>query len=90
MIPGYSYPQDGPTQDKEQNDEEYRESQEQRKYERNIRIAKREQAIAEATGDIEAKKEATRKVQEEQARMRGFIQRTGRPRRYDRERIAGG
>lgn len=90
IIPGYSYPQDGPTQSKKENDEEYKESQEQRQYERNIRIAKREQAIAEATGDKEAQKEAAQKVRQEQANMRGFIQRTGRARRYDRERIAGG
>ena len=90
IIPGYSYPQDGPTQDKEENDKEYEESQIQRQYERNIRAAKMDQAIADATGDAEAKKEARRKVQEEQARMRGFIEQTGRPRRYDREQIAGG
>ena len=90
IIPGYSYPQDGPEQSKEENDREYRQSQEQRQYERDIRAAKRDQAIAEATGDKEAAKEAAQKVRQEQARMRGFIERTGRPRRYDRERIAGG
>jgi hypothetical protein len=90
IIPGYSYPQDGPEQSKAENDKEYKESQLQRQYERNIRIAKREEAIAEATGDKEAAKEATQKVLQEQKRMRGFIEQTGRARRYDRERIAGG
>jgi hypothetical protein len=90
IIPGFSYPQDGPEQSKEENDKEYKESQLQRQYERNIRIAKREEAIAEATGDKEAAKEATQKVLQEQKRMRGFIEQTGRARRYDRERIAGG
>ena len=90
IIPGYSYPQDGPTQSKAENDKEYEQSQIQRQYERNIRIAKREQAIAEATGDKEAEKEAAQKVRSEQRRMRGFIESTGRARRYDRERIAGG
>jgi nitrogen regulatory protein PII-like uncharacterized protein len=90
IVPGYSYPQDGPEQSKAENDKEYKESQLQRQYERNIRIAKREEAIAEATGDKEAAKEATQKVLQEQKRMRGFIEQTGRARRYDRERIAGG
>jgi hypothetical protein len=90
IIPGFSYPQDGPEQSKAENDKEYKESQLQRQYERNIRIAKREEAIAEATGDKEAQKEAAQKVRREQAQMRGFIQRTGRPRRYDREQIADG
>ena len=90
IIPGFSYPQDGPEQSKAENDKEYKESQLQRQYERNIRIAKREEAIAEATGDKEAAKEATQKVLQEQKRMRGFIEQTGRARRYDRERIAGG
>jgi hypothetical protein len=90
IIPGYSYPQDKPEQSKEENDREYRQSQEQRQYERDIRAAKRDQAIAEATGDKEAAKEAAQKVRQEQARMRGFIERTGRARRYDRERISGG
>ena len=90
IIPGYSYPQDGPEQTKAENDKEYEQSQIQRQYERNIRVAKREQAIAEATGDKEAEKAAAQKVRSEQRRMRGFIESTGRARRYDRERIAGG
>ena len=42
MIPGYSYPQEYEEQTKEENDREYEESQIQRQYERNIRIAKRD------------------------------------------------
>ena len=45
-------------------------------------------AVAEATGDAAAAKEAKQKVKMEQARMRAFIDETGRARRYDRERIA--
>ena len=90
IIPGYSYPQDGPEQSEAENKKEYEESQIQRQYERNIRIAKREEAIAEATGDKDAQKAAAQKVRQEQGRMRGFIQQTGRARRYDRERIPGG
>ena len=90
MIPGYSYPQDKPEQTKAENDKEYEQSQIQRQYERNIRIAKREEAIAAATGDLEQAHKASQKVLQEQKRMRAFIKDTGRPRRYDRERIAGG
>jgi hypothetical protein len=88
IIPGYSYPQDRPEQNKEANDKEYKESQEQRAYEREIRAAKREAAIANATGDKEAENDAKQKIKGAQANMRGFIERTGRPRRYDREQIA--
>ena len=88
MIPGFSYPQDEPEQSKEENDREYRESQEQRAYEREIRAAKREAAIANATGDNAAEADAKQKIKDAQGHMRGFIQRTGRPRRYDREQIA--
>lgn len=88
IIPGFSYPQPGPEQDAEENRKEYEESQTQRAYERAIRYAKRDQAVAEATGDEEAAKEAKQKVRTEQARMRSFIADTGRARRYDREQIA--
>lgn len=90
IIPGYSYPQDVEEQSKEENDREYKESQEQRAYERQIRTAKREAAIAHETGDIDAEKAAKQKVTEAQKQMRGFIDRTGRPRRYDREQIPDG
>ena len=90
MIPGYSYPQEYEEQSKEENDREYEESQIQRQYERNIRIAKRDREIAAATGDKEAEKKAAQKVQQEQAKMRGFIKESGRVRRYDREQIGMG
>lgn len=90
MIPGFSFPQDGPEQSEEENAKEYAESQIQRQYERDIRKAKRDLDMATATGDEEAVKAARAKVREEQAKMRGFIEDTGRARRYDRERIPGG
>lgn len=88
IIPGFSYPQPGPEQDEAENRKEYEESQRQRAYEREIRYAKRSLAVAEATGDEEAAKEAKQKIKMEQARMRAFIKETGRARRYDREQIA--
>lgn len=88
IIPGFSYPQDAPEQSEKENREEYEQSQIQRAYERNIRYAKRDLEVAKATGDTEAVKEARKKVSNEQARMRAFIEDTGRVRRYDREQIA--
>lgn len=88
IIPGFSYPQDAPEQSEKENREEYEQSQIQRAYERNIRYAKRDLEVAKATGDAEAVKEARKKVSNEQARMRAFIDETGRVRRYDREQIA--
>ena len=90
IIPGYTYPQEYEEQPKKENDEEYKQSQIQRQYERNIRAAKQEREIAAATGDKEAEEKAAQKVRQEQEKMRGFIKDTGRARRYDRERIAGG
>lgn len=87
MIPGFSYPQDGPEQDEEQNRKEYEQSQVQRAYEREIRKAKRDLEIAKATHDDELVEDAKKRVKDEQARMRDFIAETGRPRRYDREQI---
>ena len=88
LVEGFSYLQKGPTQTEEENAREYEESQIQRQYERDIREAKRGLEIAKATGDEEATEEARHKVQQEQARMRAFIDQTGRARRYDREQIA--
>lgn len=89
MIPNYSYLQDVQEQSPEENAKEYEESQIQRQYERNIRNAKRDLEIAKATNDPEAIKAAKQKITYEQARMRGFIEQTGRARRYDREQIGG-
>lgn len=87
IVPGFSRPQEGPEQGEEENRKEYEESQTQRAYERQIRYAKRDLEVARATGDEELVKERTQAVKQEQARMREFINRTGRARRYDREQI---
>ena len=89
MIPNFSYPQDGPQETEAENAKEYEESQRQRAYEREIREAKRDLEIAKATGDTDAIKAAEQKVAQKQANMRAFTKETGRPRRYDREKIAG-
>lgn len=84
IIPGVTIPHgEDNIQPKEENDREYKESQEQRALEREIREAKRN---VEMLGDA-ATKEDKQKVRELQAKMREFTERTGRARRYDRESI---
>lgn len=90
MVDGYSFPQDQEEQTPEENAKEYEESQKQRALEREIRAAKREQEVLKAAGDDEGAKAAGAKVRMVQARMRQFIEDTGRVRRYDRESIGGG
>lgn len=67
------------------NAEQYAQSQRQRALERKIRRAKLDVAIAKATQDDEAVKDANRTLRARQADMREFIRDTGRTRRYDRE-----
>lgn len=87
QIPKVTIPQDKPEQDKRENDRLYRESQQQRAYERDIRNAKRKrEAFAKAGLDDAAKKQEA-VIRARQERMREFIKRTGRTRRYDREQI---
>lgn len=84
IIPGVTIPHGADNiQPKEENEREYKESQEQRAIEREIREAKRN---VEMLGDA-ATKEDKQKVRELQAKMREFTDRTGRARRYDRESI---
>ena len=61
--------------------------QKQRYLERQIRRAKRELKLAEAIGDEEMTLAKKRLVRRRQARMREFINETGRTRQYDRERV---
>lgn len=84
VIPGVTIPHgEDFIQPKEENDREYAESQEQRALERQIREAKR---VVEMAGPT-ATKEDKQKVRELQAKMREFTERTGRARRYDREKV---
>lgn len=87
QIPKVTIPQDKPEPDKEENDEEYQLSQEQRRLERNIRDAKRKEEAFRKAGLEDAAENQQKKVTMRQAEMRAFIQSTGRTRRYDREQI---
>lgn len=89
FVPGYSVKTYSPTADKERNEEEYQQSQQQRKLERMIRTAKREEGLLRAAGDAEAADKAHQRVLTSQAAMRTFIEDTGRTRRRDREQVYG-
>lgn len=82
IIPGYTIPHgEDNIQPKELNDKIYAESQQQRAIEREIRAAKRVVEMGDKSP------EAKQKVKAAQARMREFIDKTGRTRRYNREKV---
>lgn len=68
-------------------DKAYKQSQQQRKLERNIRDAKKQLKMYEALGDAEQIKTAKAKVRQRQSQMRDFIAESGRTRRSNREQI---
>ncbi|AUR81274.1 minor capsid protein [Bacillus phage Carmen17] len=72
---------------KEQNDKAYKESQQQRAIERDIRKKKKRLVMAKATGDKVAIKQANQQVRAQQERMRNFLKETGRRRKPNREQI---
>lgn len=71
------------------NDKVYQESQEQRSIEREIRASKTREEMFRKAGMEEEAKAQSLKTREKQAKMREFINRTGRTRRYDREKVVG-
>lgn len=84
VIPGYTIPHGADNiQPKAENDKAYAESQQQRALERKIREEKRRVEMLGST----ATKEDRERVRQAQARMREFINTTGRTRRLDREQI---
>lgn len=73
--------------DKEENDKEYKEGQEQRKIERQVRNAKTRKRMLKHAGDEKGAEEEQKLITKRQKEMRNFIERTGRKRRYNREQI---
>lgn len=71
----------------EDNDIVYKQSQQQRHLERNIRKHKRELEMMSKTQNTQAIKEAKENVREAQKSIRAFIDETGRTRRPDREKL---
>ncbi len=74
--------------DQAENERVYKESQAQRKLERDIRKAKQEMNMMDAMGDVEGVNMARQKLLGRQANMRTFINQTGRTRRRNREQLA--
>ncbi len=72
FIPGLSIIR-GEVPDKEKNDELYALTQEQRRLEREVRYAKRNAAMADATGDKEAFDAAALRVKRKQADLSAFL-----------------
>ena len=75
-----------PYPDKE-NEKVYKESQEQRRLEREIRQEKRGLQISKELGDEKEAVMFKERISEKQANMRSFIDESGRTRRYDREQV---
>lgn len=76
-----------PIYDKDENDEIYSLTQEQRELERRVRAAKRKQTVAEGAGDEDSIKMAKARVRQEQKRVREFVKQNNLTRQYDREKV---
>lgn len=87
MLPGVSVPRQFEIQSKEENDEDYKISQQQRAYERSVRRCKRKEAALRAAGKEAAAKKAARYVKRSEDRLRQFVLDTGRERRPEREEL---
>ena len=87
IIPGVSIPRDPPEENKEENDRIYRESQEQRRLEREIRYTKQKAAMLDAAGDKEGFAKEAAKIKEKQANYNAFCKETGRTKRLDRTQV---
>lgn len=87
FVNGYSYPRYEETQDAEANAAEYRESQKQRYYEREVRQAKLEAIAQDAAGNKAAFAQASLKVKKANENYKEFCKETGRTPRPDRLQV---
>lgn len=87
FVDGYNIPRYEETADAEANAAEYRESQKQRYFEREVRQAKLEAIAQDAAGNKEAFKQAAVKVREKNAQYAQFCKDTGRTPRPDRLQV---
>lgn len=79
----------GEVSDKEDNDELYALTQQQRRLERDVRNLKREAVMLDAAGDQEGFAAAARKVKAAQARLRDHCEQNSLPMRSDRTQVLG-
>ena len=70
--------------DKEENDKLYKQKQEQRRLEREVRSAKREVSMLNSAGDKEGAKAAKDRVKRRTAAYNEYCEKTGLPRKADR------
>lgn len=70
--------------DKEENDKLYKQKQEQRRLERDVRSAKREVSMLNAAGDKEGAKAAKETVKQKTAKYNEYCEKAGLPRKADR------
>lgn len=87
FVDGYNIPRYEETKDAEANAAEYRESQKQRYYEREVRQAKLEAIAQDAAGNKDAFNQAAAKVRQANANYKEFCKSTGRTPRPDRLQV---
>lgn len=75
--------------DKEENDKLYKQKQEQRRLEREVRSAKREVSMLNAAGDKEGAKAAKDRVKRRTAAYNEYCEKKGLPRKADRLTVQG-
>lgn len=75
--------------DKEENDKLYKQKQEQRRLERDVRSAKREVSMLNAAGDKEGAKAAKETVKQKTAKYNEYCEKAGLPRKADRLTVQG-
>lgn len=75
--------------DKEENDKLYKQKQEQRRLEREVRSAKREVSMLNSAGDKEGAKLAKERVKSRTAAYNEYCEKTGLPRKADRLTVQG-
>lgn len=89
FVDGYTVPRLSPPEDEEENARIYKESQQQRAIEREIRGAKTEALAYQAAGDTEGFEKAAKRVKKYNAEYKDFCERTGRTERTNRTQVYG-
>ena len=90
FIPGVSVVRGAESMpDAEANAKSYAESQKQQRLERDVRYAKREAAMLDASGDKEGFEQAALKVKRKQEALNAFTKSTGRAKHSDRTQVLG-
>lgn len=90
FVPGVNIQRYFPTEDFEENDRLYKQTQVQRALERDVRKQKRECMLYDELGDKEAFKEASVKLKTKEAQLKSYVdEHKNLHRRRDREQVVG-